>query len=316
MSYTLHHGDCLNILPTLQPGGVDLILCDPPYGTIKGAGLNSWNNDTTQWDDAIEPAALFAACERVLRVNGMLILFAQEPYTSRLITQAHNNMSFSYRLVWKKEHFGIGLNAKKAPVSYFEDVLVFSKIARYDPKFDHPLREYARRVTTFAGVTATQVDKAPGNKKAQHFLTHNGIQFGLPTRDTYNQLIAMYNLTAMPGFLAYEEMKAIHNNWRQTRQLPPRVFNLPPGKQHKSNILEYARDREKYHPTQKPVALLEDLIQTYSNPDDTVLDFTMGSGSTGVACLNTGRRFIGIEKDKRYFDIAAARIEESGQVAA
>lgn len=311
MSYTLHHGDCLNILPTLQPGGVDLILCDPPYGTIKGTGLNSWNDDTTQWDNVIEPVALFAACERVLRVNGALILFAQEPYTSRLITNAHNNAPFSYRLVWKKEHFGVGLNARKAPVSYFEDVLVFSKVERYDPKFDHPLREYARRVTTFAGVTATQVDKALGNKKAQHFLTHNGIQFGLPTRDTYNQLIAMYNLTAMPGFLAYEEMKAIHHNWRNNRQLPPRVFNLPPGKRHKSNILECARDREKYHPTQKPVALLEDLIKTYSNPGDTVLDFTMGSGSTGVACLNTGRRFIGIEKDKRYFDIAVNRIEKS-----
>ncbi|EGX3935362.1 site-specific DNA-methyltransferase, partial [Salmonella enterica] len=46
MSYTLHHGDCLNILPVLQPGSVDLILCDPPYGTIKGVGLNSWSNDT------------------------------------------------------------------------------------------------------------------------------------------------------------------------------------------------------------------------------------------------------------------------------
>ncbi|EDQ2392383.1 site-specific DNA-methyltransferase, partial [Salmonella enterica subsp. enterica] len=91
MSYRLHHGDCLNILPTLQPGSVDLILCDPPYGTIKGVNLKTWNDDTTQWDDAIEPAALFAACERVLRVNGMLILFAQEPYTSRLITSAHNN---------------------------------------------------------------------------------------------------------------------------------------------------------------------------------------------------------------------------------
>lgn len=307
-TWRLHHGDCLNIMPTLQPGSVDLILCDPPYGTIKGAALESWNATTTQWDDAIDPAILFAACERVLRVNGALILFAQEPYTSRLITNAHNNLPFSYRLVWKKEHFGVGLNARKAPVSYFEDVLVFSKIARYDPKLDHPLREYARRVTTFAGVTATQVDKALGNKRAQHFLTHNGIQFSLPTRDTYNQLIDVYNLTALPGFLTYEEMKSIHNNWRQTRQLPPRVFNLPPGRGHKSNILEYARDREKYHPTQKPVALLEDLIQTYSNPGDTVLDFTAGSGSTGVACLNTGRRFIGIEKNKKYFDIAVNRM--------
>lgn len=62
------------------------------------------------------------------------------------------------------------------------------------------------------------------------------------------------------------------------------------------------------HPTQKPVALMEYLIRTYTNPDDTVLDFTMGSGTTGVACANTGRRFIGIERDEAYFEIARKRI--------
>ncbi|HBM0096048.1 TPA: site-specific DNA-methyltransferase [Salmonella enterica subsp. enterica serovar Blitta] len=309
MSYRLHHGECLNILPTLQPGSVDLILCDPPYGTIKGAELKGWDTNTTRWDNAIEPVAMFAACERVLRVNGTLVLFAREPYTSHLITNAHSNVPFSYRLIWKKEHFGNPLTARKAPVSYFEDVLVFRK--DYDTERGHPLREYARQIATFAGVTDTQARKALGHSKASHFLTPDGIQFGIPTRDTYNQLIATYNLTAMPDFLTYDEMKAIHQAWQK-----PVIFNLPPGKRHKSNVLEYARDREKYHPTQKPVALLEDLIQTYSNPGDTVLDFTMGSGSTGVACLDTGRRFIGIEKDKRYFDIAADRIEESGQVAA
>ena len=63
------------------------------------------------------------------------------------------------------------------------------------------------------------------------------------------------------------------------------------------------------HPTQKPVALLEYLIKTYTNENDTVLDFTMGSGSTGVACKNLNREFIGIELDKQYFDIAKQRIE-------
>ncbi|EHN6578066.1 site-specific DNA-methyltransferase, partial [Salmonella enterica] len=102
-----------------------------------------------------------------------------------------------------------------------------------------------------------------------------------------------------------------------SRRHRPRVFNLPPGKRHKPNILKYARDREKYHPTQKPVALLEDIIQTWSNPGDRVLDFTMGSGSTGVACINTGRRFIGIEKERRYFDIATNRLNNAaGQEAA
>lgn len=316
MNHIIHHGDCLDVMPTLEPGSVDLIVCDPPYGKMKGAELDSWGDMTTQWDVAIEPVALFAACERVLRVNGALVLFAQEPYTNRLITQAHNNLPFSYRLVWEKEHFANYLNVNRAPVSYFEDVLVFSKVERYDPKFDHPLREYSRRVQAFTRATAEQVNRTLGHRGAVHFLGCDAVQFSLPTCSTYEQLTAAYNLTAMPGFLAHDEMKAIHDNWRNSRNHQPRVFNLPPGKRHKPNILKYARDREKYHPTQKPVALLEDLIQTYSNPGDIVLDFTMGSGSTGVACMNTGRRFIGIEKEQRYFDIATARIEKSGQVAA
>lgn len=67
------------------------------------------------------------------------------------------------------------------------------------------------------------------------------------------------------------------------------------------------------HPTQKPVALMEYLIRTYTSEGDTVLDFTMGSGTTGAACVNTGRRFIGIELDEGYFDIAKQRIEEAQQ---
>lgn len=68
------------------------------------------------------------------------------------------------------------------------------------------------------------------------------------------------------------------------------------------------RDKTKCHPTQKPVALLEYLIKTYTDPGETVLDFSMGSGSTGIACLNTGRNFIGIEKDAQYFELAKERI--------
>ena len=88
------------------------------------------------------------------------------------------------------------------------------------------------------------------------------------------------------------------------------VFNLWEGKghKHKSNLLKYAKDSKKYHPTQKPIKLLEDLINTFSQVGDTVCDLTMGSGSTGVAAINTGRNFIGIEKDAGYFKIAQERI--------
>lgn len=80
------------------------------------------------------------------------------------------------------------------------------------------------------------------------------------------------------------------------------------------NLVYFAREQKnKFHPTQKPVALLEHLIRAYTDPGETVLDFTMGSGSTGVACMNTVRKFIGIEKDEKYFGIAKKRIAEAGE---
>lgn len=77
------------------------------------------------------------------------------------------------------------------------------------------------------------------------------------------------------------------------------------------NVLAFARDKDHYHPTQKPVALLEYLIKTYTTEGEVVLDNCMGSGSTGVACVKTGRRFIGIELDSTYFEVAKNRIEEA-----
>ena len=87
------------------------------------------------------------------------------------------------------------------------------------------------------------------------------------------------------------------------------------GERYPIDILEFQRDKEKLHPTQKPVALCEYLIKTYTNEDETVLDNCMGSGSTGVACVNTNRKFIGIELDENYFDIAKKRLEEAKQIS-
>ena len=92
-------------------------------------------------------------------------------------------------------------------------------------------------------------------------------------------------------------------NWARTDCYVQKYTNYP------TSILEFPYDKKRYHPTQKPVALLEYLIKTYTNEGDLVLDFTMGSGSTGVACLNTNRKFIGIELDEKYFNIAKDRLE-------
>mgnify|MGYP002626356830 CR=1 FL=1 len=82
------------------------------------------------------------------------------------------------------------------------------------------------------------------------------------------------------------------------------------GTRYPRDVLKFAHDREHYHPTQKPVALLEYLIKTYTNENELILDNCMGSGSTGVACLYTNRNFIGIEKDDHYFKVAEERIKK------
>lgn len=83
------------------------------------------------------------------------------------------------------------------------------------------------------------------------------------------------------------------------------------GERYPLSIQRFNYCKDKLHPTQKPVALMEYLIKTYTNEGETVLDFTMGSGTTGVACVNLGRDFIGIELDKDYFEIAKKRIQEA-----
>ena len=92
------------------------------------------------------------------------------------------------------------------------------------------------------------------------------------------------------------------------------VFTDNKGTRHPTTILDYPqqwRRQDQVHPTQKPVPLLEYLIKTYTQENETVLDFTFGSGSTGVACVNTNRSFVGIELDDNYFNIAEKRIQET-----
>lgn len=96
--------------------------------------------------------------------------------------------------------------------------------------------------------------------------------------------------------------------------LNSQVSSLRPDLRYPSSVQDFNRERG-LHPTQKPVALMEYLIRTYTNEGETVLDFTMGSGTTGVACVNTNRNFIGIERDPNYFAIAEKRIDAARRLA-
>ena len=155
-----------------------------------------------------------------------------------------------------------------------------------------------------------------GHQKADHFFRVDSTQFGLCTEATYDQLVERYKFDGAPWFMPFSDMVGINATYRaelieKMTSAATKVFNLPQDKKYKSNVLEYRKDYSGHHPTQKPVALLVDLVETYTNEGDLVVDFTMGSGSTGVACVNTGRKFIGIELDRDYYHIARKRIAEA-----
>lgn len=311
MDIQLYNGDCLELMKNIPDGSVDLVLTDPPYGTMKGAELDGWKNQTTEWDTAIEPTKMFEQISRVLRQNGKAILFSQEPYTSRLISSAIPSLPFAYRAIWYKNVHANALLAKSAMVSRYEDICIFTK--PHDAECTNELRGYFKRVLEFIGAkSCKEINTKLGHRKAEHcfYVTGKGkgsTQFSLCTEQTYNEIVSVFGIDKMSGFLPYSQLARLNEKYTST-------FNLWQGGKSKSNVLEYAKDNDGYHPTQKPVKLLEDLIQTYSNEGNTVLDFTMGSGSTGVACINTNRNFIGIELDKGYFDIAEKRINEAQNI--
>lgn len=295
----IHQGDCLELSEQIPSGSVDLILTDLPYGNMNGAGLDGWGGNKTSWDLAIEPKKVHEIANRILRKNGKMVLFSQEPYTTRLINDSLDNVPFGYRMIWEKDHFANSLIAKKAPVSYYEDILVFSK--KYDLEGIHPLRLYFKNVMEFLGLNLKQINARLGHRRAEHTFYINSTQYSLCTERTYKELIDVFKIDEMQGFKTYDELEILDT---------PSVFNLWNGKKYKSNVLKYKKDYNGFHPTQKPILLLEDLVKTFSNEGDTVVDLTIGSGSTAVACINSNRSFIGIEQEKEYVDIANKRIEE------
>ena len=286
--FELWHGDCLELMKNIPDGSVDLVLTDPPYGTMKGAALDGWKNQTTEWDTAIDPLKIFEQISRVLRPNGKAVLFSQEPYTSQLITSAIPSLPFAYRAMWYKNVHANALLAKSAMVSRYEDICIFSC-----SKGGGEVAEYMKSELEKSGLTVKKINELLGTSTMASHYFRAGCQFVLPTKEKYEKL-------QTTGFWQrqYDELKE--------KAMP--VFNLWQGGKSKSNVLEYKKDNGGYHPTQKPVALLEDLIQTYSNEGNTVLDFTAGSMSTVIACINTNRNCIAIEKDKHYFSVGCERV--------
>ena len=310
----LYKGDCLIESDKIESGSVDLILTDLPYGTMIRTGDTDEDiikmRNKLKWDLAIEPKKVYEIANRILRKNGKMILFSQEPYTTRLITEQAANIPFNYRATWEKDNFAVALGAKVNMVSFTEDVLVFSKS---EDITTNPIKEYTNKIRAFINKKNYDIYddfKNAGFKKYAVLDTFNSDKarrYNFHTLDTYNNLIELYGIDKMEGFKTFEDAFKIYIDFEDDTKS---TFNLWEGNKYKSNILKYKKDYDGHHPTQKPVLLLEDLIKTFSNENDLVVDLTMGSGSTGVAAKNTNRNFIGIEQDENYFNIAKERIEK------
>ena len=232
----LIQGDCLEVMAGFESESVDMILCDPPYGTTQ-----------CKWDSIIPLEPMWEQLKRVIKPNGAIVLMAQTPFDK--VLGASNLKMLRYEWIWEKTAATGHLNAKKMPMKAHENALVFyKKLPVYNPQ------------------------KTSGHKPVNSYTKCNG------DGECYGNTIEVSGGGATDRY--------------------PRSVQV------------FSSDKQvlKLHPTQKPVALMEYLIKTYTNEGETVLDFAMGSGTTGVACKNLGREFIGIELDEEYFNIAVERI--------
>ena len=242
-NFKLFHGDCLEVMKNIPDNRVDLILCDLPYGTTE-----------CKWDKFIDNKSMWEHYNRILKESGNILLFASQPFTTKLIES--NPKMFRYEIIWVKTRPTGFANANYRPMKKHENILIFTKSS-----------------------TSTA-----GNIHA-----------------TYNP----------QGLIECErKIKRTSRGYQGERQNSKDEY-ISKFTNYPTSIIEFSSEGKTVHPTQKPVELLEYLIKTYSNEGEVVLDNCMGSGSTGVACINTNRKFIGIELDKKYFEIARERIEKA-----
>jgi site-specific DNA-methyltransferase (adenine-specific) len=236
-------GDCLEVMKEIPDKSVDMILCDLPYGTTA-----------CDWDTIIPFDPLWEQYERVIKDNGAIVLTASQPFTSALVMS--NPKMFKYEWIYQKTKATNFFNAKKNPMKYHENILVFGKgLVNY-----YPIME----------------DGEP-YKKVHRNDNKDDCTYGKSTRK--NGDVFVNKGTRYPSSII-------------------KSFTNPSG-------------RGQLHPTQKPIELFEYLIKTYTKEKELVLDNCIGSGTTAIAALNTGRFFIGIEKEPKYVEIARKRVEQA-----
>ena len=301
----IYHGDCMELMKEIPDESIDCVIVDPPYGTVKGMKLGNQDENTYEWDSVLDMDELFKEYFRILKPKGKVFIFSQNKFTQQVRNLSSSYLKYLYPLIWKKDSFANYLLVNKAPVQIFEDISVFEKLYGAMPKS----RAYAKRVLEFIGLTPGEINKQLGHRKTEHFFSINTLQFSNISREGYNDLIDTYKINEMDGFLSYDEWMELYDGERNKTKAKV-AFNLPEGQKYFTNILEFAKDYPSLHPAQKPVALIEEIIKVFTKEKAVILDNCIGSGTTAIACINTNRFYIGIEKEKKYVDIANKRIEE------
>ena len=321
MNNTIINGDCLEVMKTIPDKDINLVVVDLPYGQTD-----------CSWDICIDLNLMWIQLKRILKDNGQIDFFCTTKFAISIINS--NPAWFRYDLIWSKERGQGFLSSNKMPLRIHEMMYLFhpDKDIDLDCNRNIESRAYGKKCKDFINKSMKEIEHIMGNRSFEHFF-YRSTQFSLPTEATYNKLIEHFKLNEMEGFKPYNELETPYKSERKWTYNPQKTegkrykikgggrvasvygeITLPPinntGDRYPTSIQHFGYDKEKLHPTQKPVAICEWLIKTYSNEGDTILDFCMGSGSTVIACINTNRNYIGIEKDKDIFDKAQLRINQ------
>lgn len=307
----IYNDDCLNKLKDIEDKSIDLVLIDPPYN-IKKAKWDKWKTV----NEYIEfMGKVFKECERVLKDNGSFYFFHNDFLQivelqnwinkntnfifKSLLTINKNDNTYIKDLYGSKNHFRNYLNINEYCLYYtFQDESGLEKIPSLC------FKPYLNYMTSEKEKINWDVKDFNNYLNYKSIASHWFWQDNKRTKQSQPRFISKkdYLKLQKTGYFqkTYEELRQEYEELRYT-------FNGGAGIE---NCLTYSfRTDKKYkHPTQKPLLLMEDLIKISSNKDDLILDCFMGSGSTGVACVNTGRKFIGIEKEEKYFNISKDRL--------
>jgi site-specific DNA-methyltransferase (adenine-specific) len=272
----LINGNCLEEMKNIPDNSVDLIFCDLPYGQTS-----------CKWDCCIDLNLFWKEIMRIKILNAPIIMTTTTKFGVSLIQSAPKKCPFRYDLIWCKSASCGFLSSSRMPLRKHEMIYVFyEKLPFYDLS-SHKHKFIKERDTQQKNGNIYEGD---GNNKK---IMEGKYDPPLPT----SLIKEGNNVIDGPAYNTKNRKTPI------TRE-PPNKYNPPLP----NSLLEIKSTRGK-HSTEKPVQLMEWVLKYYSKEGDTVLDPTMGSGSTGVACKNMNRKFIGIEMDKDIYDGAVKRLE-------